>query len=275
MRHLSLFNGIGGFQLAAHWCGWQNVAHVEIDDFCNKVVGKHFPQSKCYKDIREFDGTEYRDTIDIISGGFPCQPYSVAGKRLGKKDDRALWPEMLRVIKEVRPAWVCGENVTGILSMGFEHYVSDLESESYEVQCIIIPACAVNAPHRRDRVWIVGYSERCGRERITWGRAGQEPEDGYMEAEQGAVANNDVRQLQPGNQAQAVCESGHSRELGSSGGWRGHWLEAATTLCRVDDGVSGRMDRGKRLRVLGNAIVPQVAYQIFKAIDEAENLTQP
>ncbi len=366
MKHLSLFNGIGGFQLAAYWCGWDNVVHVEIEDFCNKPVARHFPESKCYTDIKEFDGAEYRGQIDIISGGFPCQPYSLAGKRLGKKDDRALWPEMLRVIKEIRPTWICGENVAGIRSL-FQYYyelemadrlyptpedarvaiagsdrqrdgenslyvvVEDLAQIGYEVQPFVIPACAVNAPHRRDRVWIVGYSERCGRERITWGRAGQEPEDRYMEAERDvADTSNNVHtdrldsgrdkekargskkeyQLQTGRHENGKrvrvefgecfkddsdtiserlqggicrqfknlsCKNESSERcdycgiLATGKQWQEHWIEAATRLCRVDDGLPRKMDRGKRLRALGNAIVPQVVYQIFKAINKAQS----
>ena len=169
MNHLALFNGIGGFQLAAEWAGWNNIAHVEIDDFCNRVVAHHFPDSKCYLDIRDFNdkhAKKYEGTVDIISGGFPCQPYSQAGKRLGKDDERHLWPEMLRTIKIVRPGWVVGENVYGITNWNgglvFEEVHTDLEAEGYEVWSYVLPASGVDAPHRRYRVWFVAYSKSFG-----------------------------------------------------------------------------------------------------------------
>ena len=163
MRHGSLFSGIGGFDLAAQWAGVENVFQVEIDDYCQKVLSKNFPEVKRYGDIKEFDGTKYNGTIDIISGGFPCQPFSVAGKQKGGEDDRNLWPEMFRVIQEVQPTWVVGENVVAIINfVEFDNLLADLESEGFEIQTFIIPACGVDAKHRRNRVWVVGYSEHNG-----------------------------------------------------------------------------------------------------------------
>lgn len=158
MNHGSLFSGIGGFDLAAEWCGWTNVFQVEIDKYCQRLLSLRFPNTQRFTDIKEFDGTPYKGQIDVISGGFPCQPFSHAGKRKGKDDDRYLWPEMFRVIKEIKPAWVVGENVAGFINMGLDESIADMESEGYEVQAFIIPACAVNAPHRRDRAWIVAYN---------------------------------------------------------------------------------------------------------------------
>lgn len=156
MTHGSLFSGIGGFDLAAEWMGWTNVFHCEIDTFCQNVLKYHFPNSIMHDDIKQTDFTIYRDRIDILTGGFPCQPFSAAGKRKGKEDDRHLWPEMLRAIREIQPRWVVGENVFGITNwnggMVFDEVQADLEAEGYEVQPFILPACAVNAPHRRDRV---------------------------------------------------------------------------------------------------------------------------
>lgn len=166
MTHASLFSGIGGFDLAARNCGIQNVFQVEINEFCRKVLLKNFPETKKYRDIKEFNGTEYYGTIDIISGGFPCQPFSVAGKRKGSEDDRFLWAEMLRIITEVRPRWIIAENVPGILTiengMVFKQCVADLEAAGYEVEAFNIPAIAVNAPHRRERIWIVAHSDVYG-----------------------------------------------------------------------------------------------------------------
>ena len=162
MTHGSLFSGIGGFDLAAEWMGWQNIFHCEIGEFPRKILKHHFPNSICYEDIKKTDFTKHRGEIDIISGGFPCQPYSNAGKRRGKEDDRHLWPEMLRVIREVQPRFVVGENVAGLLSwnngMVFHEIITDLENEGYETQAFLIPACATNAPHRRDRIWFIAHS---------------------------------------------------------------------------------------------------------------------
>lgn len=162
MRHIGLFAGIGGFELAARWMGWNTIAWSEWDPFCQKVLSYHFPEAKGYGDIKQADFTQYRGQCDILTGGFPCQPYSVAGKRLGKEDERHLWPEMLRVIREVQPRWIVGENVRGLLSWNegvvFEEVCTDLESEGYEVQAFIIPAAGVGAPHRRERVWIIAYN---------------------------------------------------------------------------------------------------------------------
>lgn len=184
MTHGSLFSGVGGFDLAAEWMGWENLFHCEINEWCQKVLRFHFPKSIQYDDITRTDFTPWRGKVDVLTGGFPCQPFSVAGQRKGQEDDRYLWPEMLRAIREIRPAWVIGENVAGIISMvqpGSEVTVEsqaslfdkadketlleqeyvietvcrDLEREGYSVQPILIPACGVGAPHRRDRVWFV------------------------------------------------------------------------------------------------------------------------
>nr|WP_230312136.1 DNA cytosine methyltransferase [Alistipes senegalensis] len=197
MTHASLFSGIGGFDLAAEWAGWTNAFNCEIDPFCRKVLKYHFPDAEQYEDIRTTDFTIWRDRIDVLTGGFPCQPFSLAGKRKGTEDDRYLWPEMLRVIRTVRPRWVVGENVFGIVNwsegMVFDKVCSDLEAAGYEVQPYIIPACGVGAPHRRDRCWFVAHARSDG---------------GSEETEQqfGAHAQNN-EQSEPllGNGASAHC----------------------------------------------------------------------
>lgn len=189
MRHASLFSGIGGPEVAAAMLGWENVFHCEINGFGRKVLEYWFPDSESYEDITKTDFTKFRGTIDVLTGGFPCQPFSYAGKRGGQSDERYLWPEMLRVINEVRPTWVIGENVAGIATMvesckvtdmgseatlfeasgGIHRYTaefaftiericSDLESKGYSVQPMLIPACAVGAPHRRDRVFFIAHN---------------------------------------------------------------------------------------------------------------------
>lgn len=189
MRHASLFSGIGGPEIAAEMLRWENVFHCEINPFGKQILEYWFPNSTSYEDITKTDFKRYRGTIDVLSGGFPCQPFSYAGKRKGQTDDRYLWPEMLRVIDEIRPTWIIGENVAGITTMveqcritemgseatlfeedsgvhryraeyafTIERICSDLESVGYSVQPMLIPACAVGAPHRRDRIFFIAYN---------------------------------------------------------------------------------------------------------------------
>ena len=159
MRHGSLFSGIGGFDLAAEWMGWENVFHCEWNEFGQKVLKHYWPNAESFSDITKTDFTKYYGTVDIITGGFPCQPYSSAGKRLGKEDERHLWPEMLRAIREVSPSFVVGENVRGLTNWNgglvFDEVCTELESYGYSVAPVIIPACGLNAPHKRERVWFV------------------------------------------------------------------------------------------------------------------------
>jgi DNA (cytosine-5)-methyltransferase 1 len=164
MRHGSLFSGIGGFDLASEWMGWENVFHCEWNEFGQKVLKYYWPKAITYNDITKTDFSVHRGTIDILTGGFPCQPYSSAGKRLGKEDSRHLWPEMLRTIREIQPTYVVGENVRGLTNWNgglvFDEVQADLEAEGYEVTPFLLPACAVNAPHRRDRIWFVAFNSK-------------------------------------------------------------------------------------------------------------------
>ena len=163
MRHGSLFSGIGGFDLAAEWMGWENVFHCEWNPFGQKVLKHYWPKAISYEDITKTDFSIHRGNIDILTGGFPCQPYSSAGKRLGKEDERHLWPQMLRAIREIKPRWVVGENVYGLVNWSgglvFHEVQADLEAEGYEVQPYLLPAVSVGAPHRRDRIWFVAHSK--------------------------------------------------------------------------------------------------------------------
>jgi DNA (cytosine-5)-methyltransferase 1 len=168
MRHGSLFSGIGGFDLASEWMGWENVFHCEWNPFGQKLLNYYWPNAITYNDITKTDFTIHRGTIDILTGGFPCQPYSSAGKRLGKEDERHLWPEMLRAIREIQPTWVVGENVRGLTNWNnglvFDEVQAELEAQGYEVTPFLLPACAVNAPHRRDRIWFVAFNSKSKRD---------------------------------------------------------------------------------------------------------------
>ena len=306
MTHGSLFAGIGGFDYAAKLAGIETVWQVEIDGYCLKVLEKNFPDVKRYENIKKIKGEEL-ERVDIISGGIPCQPVSHAGKRKGKEDDRWLWDEMLRIISKVKPSWCIAENVYGLITqekgMVFEQVLSDLENEGYEVQPFIIPACAVNAPHKRKRVWIVAYNNSIMR---NWERCkskSKESEKYKVVATNKNVANSDrTRELQQkrikqdiggwssnkdkdvadtnGKHKQEYSERdklGYKREKGAFGrsiyetDWDKDWVEVATELCRVDARISNRVDR---IRCLGNAIVPQIAYEIFKIIKYVNNMSE-
>jgi DNA (cytosine-5)-methyltransferase 1 len=166
MTHGSLFSGMGGFDLAAQWMGWENIFHCEWNSFGQKILKHYWPNATSYNDITKTDFTIHRGTIGIITGGFPCQPYSVAGKQLGTEDERHLWPEMLRAIREVQPAFVVGENVPGLVNWDggvvFEQVQTELEAEGYEIIPFILPAAGVNAPHKRERIWFIAYAKHYG-----------------------------------------------------------------------------------------------------------------
>lgn len=279
MKHGSLFAGIGGFDLAAQWVGWENVFQVENDDYCNKVLKKNFPDVQRFKDIKQFDGTKFRGSVDIISGGFPCQPFSVAGKRKGKEDDRYLWPEMLRVTSEAQPGWIVAENVRGLINQGgglvFEQVLSDMEGIGYETQPFVIPACAVNAPHRRDRVWIVAHSTKSGLSkpglagiREFQAQKGKGLDDRF-EFNNSHASDTDSKRLafrsRNKDRSGAIWKEGKAI---AENNWEESWIKVATRLCRMDARIPNRVDR---IKSIGNAIPPHVAFEIFKIIDQIEN----
>ena len=334
MKHGSLFSGIGGFDLAAEWMGWENVFHCEIESFPQKILKYYWPNSISYEDIKKTDFSVHRGQIDILTGGFPCQPYSTAGKRLGKEDERHLWPEMLRAIQEISPRWIVGENVRGLLNWNgglvFDEVQSDLEAEGYEVQPFLLPACAVNAPHRRDRIWFVAYSDKA---RLQKERAKQQAAGLEQCGELGNAANtnecaakssrtsrktksngseNNDEQSSRGKQTEqrTGCsdvlrtntdtssqglqgrqqhgtfnqETKESREQSSrpttQQGKINDWQQFPTQspVCSRNDGISDRLDgitfskwRNESIKGYGNAVVPQVVYQIFKAIEQYES----
>jgi len=302
LTHGSLFSGIGGFDLAAQWMNWTNVFQCEKDEWCRKILAKNFPQSKQYADIKDFNGKEYTGTIDVISGGFPCQPFSVAGQRKGKDDDRYLWEEMLRVVGEIKPTYVIGENVTGIIGLALDTVLSDLEAQNYTTETFIIPACSKNAWHRRDRVWIVAYANSIGRQdeqkengksvcNGEWNnqieKQGREQQQRRTGKSSSVFTDTNFSGLQTERSEQQTARIEQYGELGKLSSNTNNpgceeqrepitdgtelfapkcssWWEAEPGVGRVVDGLPGRVDR---LKGLGNAIVPQVAFELFKAVE--------
>ncbi len=290
MRHLDLFSGIGGFSLASDRV-WDGVKHVFCDKepFAKEALRKHWPKAKIYDDIKRLDGTKV-GAVDLVTGGFPCQPFSSAGKRLGTEDDRHLWPDMLRVIRESRPRWIIGENVAGLLTWNgglvLDEIYSGLEDAGYEVlPPLVVPACAVNAPHRRDRVWVIAYAAGIG----NGGRTADGHRDTKGKLLKGERKGRALRGKVKGRHSHAPNTYDPRREgqellqLGRAGSWGGgrgnswgqNWHEIATKFCGVDDGLPARVDgiklspkkhREARLEALGNAIVPQVAEMIMRHI---------
>jgi len=280
MKHGSLFSGIGGFDLAAEWMGWENIFHCEWMPFPRQVLHYHFPKSISYEDITKTDFTIHRGSIDILTGGFPCQPYSSAGKRLGKDDERHLWPHMLRAIQEIEPTYVVGENVRGLTNWNggvvFEEVCADLENCGYEVQPILLPACAIGAPHRRDRIWFVATNANNFRQHQC------ECINEVNTSEGGEYALNDItKNAEYGVATYSKCIKVWNDVFNARNGWvkkldkKICWNEFPTQhpICGGNDGISTKLDgitfskwRAESIKGYGNAIVPQVAYEIFKVI---------
>lgn len=324
MVHLDLFSGIGGFAYAADQV-FDDVTHVfcDNDKFCQAVLSKHWPESEIFDDIRSItadtdlfgrqrsnvlqqgrsSSRRSDQRVDLLTGGFPCQPFSAAGLRRGTADERHLWPEMLRVIRLTQPSWVIAENVSGILTWNdglvFEQVCTDLETAGYEVQPYVIPAAGVNAPHRRDRVWFVAHAKHDGSD-------GAKNTGSDRRLQQQSQARPELSEHEPtgGDSLRATKDRRHSaatdagRLRGQSGGrsqvrsegqkpiqsdsqqfderqWGRHWTEVAAEFCRVDDGLPSELGdltltkaqhRKEQLKAYGNAIVPQLAIQIMRSM---------
>ena len=322
MTHLDLFSGIGGFAIAAQRCGYQTVAFCEKEKYAQQILKERFgavlEKPKCerlekprpqhaslpvrpgeaatggehqeskgngprlHDDIFTLNGADYAG-VDLLTGGFPCQPFSVAGKRLGKADDRAIWPEMLRVIREAKPTWIIGENVNGIVTMELDNILSDLEALGYSAWPLVIPACAVDARHRRDRVWIVAHADSGrGEQRDKNERSLPKPDsecagigEDVADADEPSGKGNERTERSQQERAEhkqhcgritqsAVCgmADGIPEGLDSGGGFC-QWPEEDHETPRV---ITGMKHRAHRLKGLGNSIVPQVAEEIIRAI---------
>ena len=267
MNVLDLFSGIGGFSLGLERAGMTTVAFCEVDPWCRRVLAKHWPDVPCFDDIRTLKGEDV-GPVQLICGGYPCQPFSQAGKREGTDDDRHLWPEMHRLVATIRPRWVIAENVAGHISMGLDSVLFDLENEGYTCWPIVIPACAVDAPHRRDRVWIVAHADDT--ERRALNTAGQR--DQGRDVANGIQGRQQVSgRSEPSGEERAVADAdGVGRKeqrqpIGPpfDGVERGcQWLPEPD-VGRVANGVPRRVDR---LKGLGNAVVPQIPEMIGRAI---------
>lgn len=302
MIHIGLFEGIGGFSLAASWMGWQTYLTCEINPFAQRVLKYYWPDAYHHGDIKTLTyetvnaeltkryGEGWRKQPIILTGGFPCQPFSVAGKRRGTEDDRYLWPEMLRAIREIKPDYVVGENVHGLLSWSnglvLEQVLSDLEADGYEAQTLVLPAAGVNAPHKRNRVWIVAKNTNyC---RCLHGEIKQEGADVWQQRNTGTGGGDGVRLsegiaadpnnegLQRSKDVRITGEERKKRNEQFARSLQSTWENFPTqsSICSGDDGISNQLDgitfpkwRTESIKAYGNAIVPQVAYAIFKAIE--------
>ena len=284
MNHGSLFSGIGGFDLAAEWMGWNNLFHCEWNPFGQKVLKHYWPEAESFNDITKTDFTQYANRISILTGGFPCQPYSSAGKRKGKDDERHLWPQMLRAIREIRPRWVVGENVFGLVNWSgglvFHEVQADLEAEGYEIQPFLLPAASVGAPHKRERIFFIAYSHSNGLHKYKTGQ--KEQHTGKRRNALSKFNGNGCKRFFTNTDSTPTkykIQTGWNL-LTSKNERTKTWINFPTQspICGGDDGLPTELDgitfskwRAESIKGYGNAIVPQVVYQIFKAIQEYEN----
>jgi len=311
LRVLDLFSGIGGFSLGLERTGgFETVAFCEIEEYPRRVLAKHWPDVPCYTDVRELTHERLEADglggIDIIVGGYPCQPFSQAGQRRGQEDDRHLWPEVKRLMATVRPTWGVFENVAGHISLGLDQVLSDLEDEGYTAWPLVIPACAVDAPHRRDRVWIISNQQGDGwqqgqqdarrgsagdvsreeqglgdgggsvadarhsgvHERRQSANAGKECQQSRRTRRDGVSRKQETKEQVLAHAANSGCEEQRERVRSPQNRteWRGRW-EPEPPVGRVAHGVPSRVDR---LKALGNSVVPQIPEMIGRAILEAD-----
>ena len=280
LKLLDLFSGIGGFSLGLESTGFfETIGFVEKDKFCQKVLKKHWNNINIEEDIRNVKGEKYQ--ADVVTGGFPCQPFSVAGKRKSTADDRYLWDEMLRVIREVKPIWIVAENVEGIVNinegMVLRQVLNDLENEGFQSQCIIIPASGIGAWHQRKRIWILAYSNNNGSyrsQRNATKQSSNEQKDRLSFGDDKDVSNSNVKGLERHRDEYELREAKQEKNFiwSSNDGTKESWWQIKSRICGVPNGVSYELDkdRSNRIKSLGNSIVPQIARQIGLSIMEAE-----
>lgn len=267
--HLDLFSGIGGFALAANAAGYKTIGFSEIEPYACKILKRHWPDVPNYGDIRNVRGIR----CELLTGGFPCQPFSVAGKRRGSQDDRHLWPEMCRVIAEARPTWVLGENVPGIVGMELDSIMSDLEGIGYSCWPLVIPALAVDARHRRDRLWIVANSTSLGRKETANGRKSGQSVSVVGGQESTSLAHS-VSGGRIGPRVSTIKREGISEPAGCGQSLNGagpadcHRWPTEPELGRVANGIP---NRAHRIQGLGNAIVPQIAETLIRMMARTSN----
>ena len=270
LTHGSLFTGIGGFDLAAHWSGIETLWQVEKDKYCQDLLSRHFPQTPLFDDVKAVGKAEL-NPVSIISGGFPCQPFSHAGKRKGQTDDRYLWPEMLRIIKELQPNYVIGENVPGIITMALDEVLDSLENEGYHNEVFLLPACGIGAWHKRDRVWIISYRKD------RFGAKTKQEQDRYWKTVESQIEVLSNSGSWGHEESGAFGQSFDSKTIPTwetaqpSDGCLSNIWESEPNVGRVAHGVSKRMDR---IKGLGNSIVPQLAYILFQSIQQIESIIQ-
>jgi DNA (cytosine-5)-methyltransferase 1 len=292
--HGSLFSGIGGFDLAAQWMGWRNAFHCEMDPFCQKVLQHHWPDADLHPDVKKMNGKQYADRIDILTGGFPCQPYSAAGKREGKNDERHLWPEMLRIIREISPTWVVGENVHGLLNWSkglvFTEIIADMEAAGYWIAPYLLPAAGVNAPHQRNRIFFICRKHTASHTHGTGARIDTGTNQ-RKAAEVWRKKKGNVSAASGSTGAASHTHMPHAKHKVQTGGKltagpdeSDSWFKAFPSfspLCDGNDGIPSWVDstsaekwRRNTLKAMGNAVVPPLIYQIFCAIEDMEQLME-
>ena len=289
LRHLDLFSGLGGFSLGLEATGgFETVAFCDIEKFSRKVLKKHWPNVKQYKDIKELTYEQIKEDtlapIDIVTGGYPCQPFSIAGSQRGEKDTRHLWPDMFRIVKECKPTWVIGENVSGHIKLGLDTVLQDLESEGYSVRAFSISASSIGANHQRERVWIIAHSnmentrQHGRRIESTWDTESIGPRT----SEETEWSPNSDKVNGSSERASLVGESSDTNSQGLQGrrseqqlreneterptSWDS-WWESEPSVGRVANGIPHRVDR---LKGLGNSLVPAIPYAIGHAILKEE-----
>ena len=289
LKHLDLCSGIGGFALGLQSTNYfKTIGFVEIDKFCQKVLTKQFPGIPIYEDLKKFKPQEHNLQPDILTAGFPCQPFSVAGKQKGKDDNRNLWKETFRIIQESKPTWFIGENVSGIVKLYLDTILADLESEGYATRCFNISASSIGAKHQRQRIWIISYSNsrlRGGRRTITSSRTQQDrefsPTQEKSECEVQNLWSKTIGCDVVSGKKEIVTDSNNT---GCQKQWQSksneekqqtikcnNWWEAESKLRGVPDGISYGLDKDRvnRIKALGNAIVPLIPYYIGLAIKES------